>query len=236
MMAKTEKVYLTECDEIKGERSIRGAMWSDVLDVEQMSEAERSAYGLVNHLRALGRFGYQYGPDDIRPLPRKDRKQFVNAYLNYIHQHNGAVTGWTDVLTIRDQVSVFGLLVMSYPVARKNDDGLTLEVTRLALMTDVPKNAASKLLGRAAVIAKAKGYERLISYSLENQGGTCYAAAGWTMDDHIVVSRQWSPKRRRQKVLDSDSALLMQNKRRWSKNLTQKKRDDDNIRQIEASN
>ena len=54
-----------------------------------------------------------------------------------------------------------------------------LEVTRLAVGPDAPHCTASKLLGAAWRTASGMGCRRLVSYTREDEAGTCYRAAGW---------------------------------------------------------
>ena len=64
------------------------------------------------------------------------------------------------------------------PVARRLDDGKTLEVLRVA--TDGTPNACSFLYSRCATIARLMGYERVATYILESEGGASLRAVGWT--------------------------------------------------------
>jgi hypothetical protein len=65
------------------------------------------------------------------------------------------------------------------PVARRLDDGLTLEVTRLC--TDGTANACSILYAACRRVAKAMGYKRIITYVLKDESGTSLKASGWVM-------------------------------------------------------
>jgi hypothetical protein len=60
------------------------------------------------------------------------------------------------------------------------DDGRTAEVTRLC--TDGVKNGCSFLYGAAVRVAKAMGYERILTYILESEDGVSLRASGWTLD------------------------------------------------------
>lgn len=55
--------------------------------------------------------------------------------------------------------------------------GKTLEVNRLC--TDGTKNACSFLYAAAARAARAMGYQRIITYTLDTEGGVSLRAAGW---------------------------------------------------------
>ena len=60
-----------------------------------------------------------------------------------------------------------------------SDNGLTLEVNRCC--TDGARNACSMLYGAAWRAAKALGYQRLITYTLPDEGGASLRASGWTL-------------------------------------------------------
>lgn len=61
-------------------------------------------------------------------------------------------------------------------MARHQDDGRTLEITRLC--TDGTKNACSFLIGAVKRAGRALGYKRLISYTLESEPGASWRASG----------------------------------------------------------
>ena len=63
-------------------------------------------------------------------------------------------------------------------MSRYLDDGRTLEVNRLCSTGE--KNVCSFLYGAAARAAKALGYEKIITYTLDTEPGTSLLAAGWT--------------------------------------------------------
>lgn len=63
------------------------------------------------------------------------------------------------------------------PVARCLEDGLTVEVRRVA--TDGCPNACSALYGAAWRGSKALGYLKAITYTLPEEGGASLRGAGW---------------------------------------------------------
>ncbi len=63
------------------------------------------------------------------------------------------------------------------PVARHLQDGFTAEVTRVA--TDGARNACSMLYGAAWRAARAIGYRRLITYTLNTEPGESLRGAGF---------------------------------------------------------
>src|ERR1035441_8056475 len=72
-----------------------------------------------------------------------------------------------------------GVAIVGRPVARRLDDGETLEVTRLC--TDGTPNACSFLYGACRRAAFALGYGRIGTYTLQDEGGASLRAAGWTL-------------------------------------------------------
>lgn len=92
--------------------------------------------------------------------------------------------------------AIHGVIIVGRPVARKSDDGRTLEVTRLA--TDGHKNACSFLYGHARRAAWALGYTRILTFTLPVEGGASLKASGWIADG-CTPGRSWSvPTRARE--------------------------------------
>lgn len=113
----------------------------------------------------------------------------ANAFVRSHHRHHQTVRGHKFSLGAELCGEVVGVCIVGRPVARARQDGLTLEVTRLA--TDGTKNACSFLYGAAARAAFALGYRRLGTYILASEPGTSLTAAGWRMIGE-VRGRSWS--------------------------------------------
>lgn len=103
----------------------------------------------------------------------------ANAYVALHHRHHKPVPGAKFALAVSDADVVRGVAIVGRPVARLSDDGLTLEVNRCC--TDGARNACSMLYGAAWRAAKAMGYQRLVTYTLPEEGGASLRAAGWTL-------------------------------------------------------
>jgi hypothetical protein len=73
--------------------------------------------------------------------------------------------------------SVVGVALIGRPKARRLQDGWTAEVVRVC--TDGTRNACSMLYGAAWRAARALGYRKLITYTLQAEGGASLRAAGW---------------------------------------------------------
>lgn len=110
---------------------------------------------------------------EIVPLPLSEANQFVATH----HRHHRPVVGAKFSLGAVVDDSICGVAIVGRPVARRLDDGLTLEVTRVA--TDGTKNAASALYGACRRATFALGYKRLVTYTLDTEPGTSLRAAGW---------------------------------------------------------
>lgn len=110
----------------------------------------------------------------VLPVTLRDARAYVNAHHRHLRAPAGAklATGVRD-----DRQRLRGVAVLGRPVARRLDNGSTIEVTRVA--TDGCRNACSALYGAAARIAKALGYACALTYTLASETGTSVRAAGW---------------------------------------------------------
>lgn len=111
---------------------------------------------------------------ELRPITREVGDEFIRLH----HRHHNVPVGalWRHGAHDEDGVLV-GVAVVGRPVARALDDGLTMEVTRLA--TDTHPNACSMLYAAARRAAVAKGYRRGITYILASEDGGSVEGAGW---------------------------------------------------------
>lgn len=103
----------------------------------------------------------------------------------------------------------YGVAIWSSPVAanRLKDGQSLLELRRLALSPECPKNTATWMLARMQrdILARFPDVIRLISYQdTEVHIGTIYKAANWTLANLPSESQDWStPTRVRSKVQSS---------------------------------
>ena len=107
------------------------------------------------------------------PMTLKSANAFVAAY----HRHHKPVVGQKFSLGCAKAEKLVGVVIVGRPVSRHLDDGKTLEVTRLCSTGE--KNVCSFLYGAAARAAKALGYEKIITYTLDTEPGISLRAAGW---------------------------------------------------------
>lgn len=101
----------------------------------------------------------------------------ANAFVAGHHRHHQPVVGHKYSIGCSANGALVGVVIVGRPVSRYLDDGATLEVTRLC--TDGTPNACSILYAAAARAAKAMGYSRIITYTLDTESGASLRAVGW---------------------------------------------------------
>ena len=111
----------------------------------------------------------------ITPITHKAANEFVRLH----HRHSRPTLGAIFCVAVADD-SVRGVAIAGRPVARRLDDGKTIEVLRVA--TDGASNACSMLYGACRRIARAMGYQRILTYTLPNEGGASLRASGFKID------------------------------------------------------
>ena len=111
----------------------------------------------------------------VVPLTLAEANEFVLRH----HRHHKKVVGHKFSLGAQLDGVIVGVAIVGRPVSRHRDDGMTLEVTRLA--TDGSRNACSFLYGAAARAAMALGYARIGTYILASEAGISLRAAGWRL-------------------------------------------------------
>ena len=103
----------------------------------------------------------------------------ARAWVDRVHRHHKAPIGGLFAVAVARGREVVGVAIVGRPVSRHLDDGWTVEVTRVAALDDQP-NACSKLYAAAWRAARAMGYRKAITYTLQEESGTSVKAAGWT--------------------------------------------------------
>lgn len=103
----------------------------------------------------------------------------ANAFVLAHHRHHRPVIGHKFSIGAAIEDQIVGVVIVGRPVSRIRDDGITLEVVRLA--TDGTRNACSFLYGAAARAAFALGYKRIGTYILATESGITMRAAGWKL-------------------------------------------------------
>lgn len=138
------------------------------------------------------------------PIAFEDAADFVRVH----HRHHTPPQGHKFSIAAMFEGSLVGVVIVGRPVARRRDDGLTLEVTRLCTIGE--KNACSFLYGAAARAAFALGYRRIGTYILKSEPGTSLKAAGWKLIGE-TPGRSWSvPSRPRNDTHPLEPKLLFE--------------------------
>ena len=133
----------------------------------------------------------------LTPLHRDQ----ANAYVREHHRHSGVTQGYKFALGASVDGQLVGVAIVGRPLARGLQDGTTLEVLRLC--TNGARNACSFLYGACRRAAKALGYRRLVTYTLESETGASLRAANFS-PVATVTARHWdTPSRRRAKTREA---------------------------------
>lgn len=155
----------------------------------------------------------------------------ANLIVRALHRHHKPATGHRfSVGAVNDDGVVCGAAIVGRPVARMLDQSQTCEVLRVA--TDGTKNACSFLLGACARAARALGYARIQTYTLESETGASLRGAGW-IDEGEAGGGNWNSGARER---SEDQPMCA--KRRWSKTFSGRVewRLSGQCRQIESGN
>lgn len=103
----------------------------------------------------------------------------ANEFVAKYHRHHKPVVGHRFSIGLLADEALVGVAIIGRPLSRHMDDGLTLEVNRVA--TDGTANACSMLYGACRRACFALGYKRLITYTLPTESGSSLRAAGWKL-------------------------------------------------------
>ncbi len=151
----------------------------------------------------------------LRPITLAEGRHFVGIH----HRHNGPPVTWKFGVGITCDGELVGVAMAGLPKARTlmQSDPYLLEVNRTC--TNGTPNANSMLYGAIARAAKALGYRRLITYTLESEPGVSLRAAGWQIDqvsDHDI-DRWKSANGRHPDTLFGPAKIPAGPKTRWVK-------------------
>lgn len=122
---------------------------------------------------------------EIVPCTLREACEFVANF----HRHNKPPQGGLFAVGASDGRSLVGVAVVGRPVARHLQDGGTVEVTRCCVVDGAPKGTPSALYGAAWRAAKALGWRRLITYTLQAESGASLRGAGWKVVAELPPTR-----------------------------------------------
>ena len=127
----------------------------------------------------------------IIPCTIREARTFVENF----HRHNKPPSGAVFALGASDGERMVGVATVGIPVSRVLMDGATLEVTRVCVVDGAPKGTCSALYAAAWRAARAMGYRRLITYTLQTESGASLRGAGWKVVAELAPrsdAQQWT--------------------------------------------
>ncbi|MFE1961545.1 XF1762 family protein [Streptomyces sp. NPDC059479] len=122
----------------------------------------------------------------IIPVSFQQARAFIAAH----HRHHGPPQGMKFALGVAADGALVGVAVVGRPVARHLDDGVSAEVTRTC--TDGTAHANSKLYGAAWRVARALGYQRMITYTQADESRASLRAVGFRPVAQLAPRGGWS--------------------------------------------
>jgi hypothetical protein len=121
----------------------------------------------------------------IRPLTFRAACAFVAAH----HRHNHPPRGHKFSVGLYEGADLLGVAMAGRPIARHEDDGLTLEVNRTCTLG--ARNANSMLYGAVRRAAFAMGYDRVITYTQADETGASLRGAGFQRVRELEPRGSW---------------------------------------------
>ena len=170
-------------------------------------------------------------PTSVNQLVLVECKATHACKLNAVWHSRFPKIDWSNV--VRNTHSVcyvfeyegvaYAVAIWSSPIAgnRLKDGNRLLELRRMAVAPDAPKNCASRMLSimRRKIELKFKDIIRLISYQdTEVHKGTIYKASGWRCASTQDVAVDWTTSKRKRAKAQSGAPKI-----RWEYDLTDRK-------------
>ncbi len=153
---------------------------------------------------------------EIRPVTRERAREFVAEHHRHAPKTN---MFFLFCLGVYEGEDLVGVGIAARPAARGADDGLTVDVQRCCILEAKP-NAASMIYGALLRAAKAIGYRKAITYTLEDETGVSPLAAGFKA---VTLSGRpnWHKGGRTSHQVDifGNRTVNESRKRRWERDL-----------------
>lgn len=131
----------------------------------------------------------------IVPCMLREACEFVANF----HRHNKAPQGGLFAVGASDGARLVGVGICGRPVSRHMQDGGTVEVIRCCVLDDAPKGTPSAIYAALWRAARALGWRRMITYTLQSESGASLRGAGWRVvaerDGHDPA--RWQSRRGR---------------------------------------
>lgn len=125
------------------------------------------------------------GKLEVVPITFAEAREFVKRH----HRHHDPPVSHKLSVGVAMAGTIVGVAIAGRPVSRRQDDGWTLEVYRVA--TDGTRNACSILYGALRRAGSALGYKRFLTYTLDTEPGSSIKGAGWELTG-TTPGKSWS--------------------------------------------
>lgn len=136
-------------------------------------------------------------PYQIRPIVRDQAFDFIDTH----HRHHPKPQGWLWGTSVIDETGeVVGVIAVGRPGARKKQDGLTCEATRVCVLEGLPRvnghanSLCSQLYARAWRAAREIGFQRMRTLLMADEPATtlkALAQQGWKFVG-MTDGRSWN--------------------------------------------
>lgn len=133
----------------------------------------------------------------------------ANKFVANFHRHNKKVHGAKFAIGLAEEGELIGVAIAGRPIARMLDNGHTIEILRVCVKEQF-KNSNSKLYARIKRICQLMGYEKIITYTLNNESRSSLKAIGAKQVSETKPG-EWSRSRRRR----TSQRIYSQTKLRW---------------------
>lgn len=139
----------------------------------------------------------------------------ANDFVANFHRHSGRTVrnGGKFAIGAETDGELVGVAIVGNPVSATLMDGFTAEVLRVCVAPNGPRNACSFLYGRCWRIWQQMGGLRLVTYTLDTEGGASLRGAGWKIVGRTKPHRRWQA--RDDGILRKDQAIYGLEKLRW---------------------
>lgn len=143
--------------------------------------------------------------------------RLANNFVAEHHRHSGrtARNGGKFAIGAYANDEMVGIAIVGNPLSATLMDGVTAEVTRVCVIPEAPKNTCSFLYGRCWRIWQQMGGKRLVTYTLQSEGGASLRGAGWKIMGEVKPHRRWANKEEADGIERLDQAIYRQPKFRW---------------------
>lgn len=153
----------------------------------------------------------------IQPITIKKANEFVAN--NHRHHRPTSRNSGKWALAAHETVngSIVGVAIVGNPVSATYMDGVTLEVTRLCVLSSAPKGTCSFLLSRCSSIWKMMGGKKIITYTLASESGASLRGAGWELAGTVHPHNRWIDKVKKDGIARDQLQIYKLKKYRWER-------------------